>query len=143
MIEFFENFTEKDHKERSDKIISTKFERGQIMDPKLKPEFEQYFNKVRHLSERNYIKYKLKINPLSIDRGHTTYHLDHIYSVKDAFENNIPIEVVSPWTNLRIIESSINILKRARSDKTLEQLFEDFYKEQNYVVTSYTKRRIN
>ncbi len=50
------------------------------------------------------------------------YHKDHIYSVRDGFENDIPPSVVSAPPNLRMIHGKPNLLKGRKSDRTLEEM---------------------
>ena len=50
------------------------------------------------------------------------YHKDHIYSVRDAFENGIPPFVVSAPPNIRMIEGKPNLSKGRKSDCTLEEM---------------------
>jgi hypothetical protein len=113
----------------TEKILKTKFDKGIITDPALKSEFETYYNAVRNLSDRNYKKHKTLINPCNFCRGRTSYHLDHIFSIKEAYENNVSVEVVSHVSNLRMLKYDKNIAKGGLSDKSLSELFEDFYKE--------------
>jgi hypothetical protein len=50
------------------------------------------------------------------------YHKDHIYSVRDAFENDISPFVVSSPPNIRMIEGKPNISKGRKSTCTLEEM---------------------
>lgn len=99
-----------------------------VTDPELKSGFEIYYNSVRNLSDRNYKKHKTLINPCNFSRGRTSYHLDHIFSIKEAYENNVPVEVVSHMSNLRMLKYDENIAKGGLSDKSLSELFEDYRK---------------
>lgn len=58
------------------------------------------------------------------------YHLDHIFSISEGFRQNIPAYIIGHWTNLRLLDAKSNHQKRDRCDKTVEQLFEDFFKVQ-------------
>jgi len=128
--EYYNLLSEDVLNERVDRIIQTKLKSGLITDPELRPEFEKYYIDVRHLSDRNYKKYKKIINPDNFSRGRTSYHLDHIFSIKDAFENNVPVEVVSHRSNLRMMKYDENIAKGGLSEKSLNSLFEDFYRNE-------------
>jgi len=55
------------------------------------------------------------------------YHLDHIYSRKEGFDNDVPPEIIGHWTNLRLLPARINNGKSAGCDKTIEKLYEDYY----------------
>jgi hypothetical protein len=50
------------------------------------------------------------------------YHKDHIYSVRDGFENDISPIVVSSPPNLRMIEGKPNLSKGRKSACTLEEM---------------------
>jgi hypothetical protein len=54
------------------------------------------------------------------------WHVDHIFSVTDGFLNDVPINVVSDISNLRLITDKENYKKHKKSEKTLVQLYEDF-----------------
>lgn len=88
--------------------------------------FEIYYNLVRNLSDRNYKKHKTLINPCNFRRGRTSYHLDHIFSIKEAYENIVPVEVVSHMSNLQMLKYDVNIAKGGLSNKSLSDLFEDY-----------------
>jgi len=123
---YYKNLPEEVIRERIDKILHTKLELGLITDPASKCEFDRYYADVRNLSDRNYKKHKSIINPCNFSRGRTSYHLDHIFSIKDGFENSVPVNVISHYTNLQIMKYDENIAKGGLSDKTLIELFENY-----------------
>ena len=57
------------------------------------------------------------------------YSLDHIYSKKQGFIDNVDPEIIGHWSNLRIILESENNSKQAKCDITLEQLLYNYDKE--------------
>jgi hypothetical protein len=128
MVEYYNLLSEEERTQITDKILRTKFKKGLITDPALKFDFEIYYNAVRNLSDRNYKKHKDLINPCNFSRGRTSYHLDHIFSIKEAYENNVPVEVVSHVSNLRMLKYDENIAKGGLSGKSLSELFEDYRK---------------
>ena len=87
-----------------------------------KPEFQKYANRVRWLTKLTYDKNKHTINPnnlprtlCGIDGG---YQLDHIISIKEGFERDIPIEEISSINNLQLLpweenraKGSVNAVK--------------------------------
>ena len=77
-----------------------------------------------HTKNSWYYSYS-RINPNGLERG-IECHLDHIYSQKAGFDNNVPPEVVGHWTNLRLLPAKENNGKGARCDKTIEKLYEDY-----------------
>lgn len=86
-------------------------------------EFRIYRNKVDIQTNINYRKYFYFINPQKLQRSYTNYQLDHIVSVRDGFDNNIKIDIVASPVNLRLIPSSENYKKRARSDMSIKDLY--------------------
>lgn len=128
MVDYYNSLPEEERTQLTGKILKTKFNRGIITDPALKTDFEIYYTAVRNLSDRNYKKHKSLINPCNFSRGRTSYHLDHIFSIKDAYENNVPVEVVSHESNLRMLKYDENIAKGGLSGKSLSRLFEDYRK---------------
>ncbi len=85
--------------------------------------FILYKKAIHNLSNRVYRKYKQYINPNNLKRNRYFYHLDHIYSVIDGFENNIPIEIVSNPNNLRLIPAKENHIKFSKSYITKMMLY--------------------
>lgn len=86
--------------------------------------YTQYRHRVDQYSNTQYEWNKHTIDPEG--KRSKDWHLDHIYSVNEAFMNKVPINITGDITNLRIISSDENNKKKARCDKTLEQLFEDY-----------------
>jgi hypothetical protein len=85
--------------------------------------YENYRRKVTYLSDKNYQANLSTINPENLERGHTTYHLDHIYPVILGFINKIDAELISNPKNLQILPHLENRIKHDRTDMTLD----DFY----------------
>lgn len=77
-----------------------------------------------YVTEKIYKTNKDQINPDDLKRGRSDYHIDHIYSIRDAFLNGVSIEVVSHPCNLRMLKESENKRKNGRSDITLEELYQ-------------------
>jgi hypothetical protein len=72
-----------------------------------KTAFKAYANRVRWLSEKEYLKHRDVINPdnlprtlCGIDEG---YQLDHKISIKKAFDLGMPEETVATIENLQLI----------------------------------------
>jgi transposase len=79
-------------------------------------EYKKYSNKVRRLTEKNYVKCLDIINPnnyprtlCGVDGG---YQIDHKLSVRFCYDNNISEEVCACLDNLQMIEWSKNLNKR-------------------------------
>jgi len=84
---------------------------------------------VRRLSDKNYQKFFSEI-PNAKKRSRD-YHLDHKFSIKEAFDRNIPIEVVSHYKNFEIIDGRLNESKGSDSSITLKTLINDIKKSTN------------
>ena len=50
------------------------------------------------------------------------FHLDHKYSIKEGFDNNIPIYLIANKNNLQIIEAEKNIKKNKKCSISIEEL---------------------
>lgn len=84
-----------------------------------------YRYRVFYQTEKNYKTNLDLVNPDKLERSrYGAYHIDHIYSIRDAFLNDVPIEVVSHPCNLRMMSESENKRKNGRSDITLEELYQ-------------------
>jgi len=51
------------------------------------------------------------------------YDLDHKFSIKDGFNNDIDPKVIGHWKNLEIIKASINRTKSRNSSTSLEEIY--------------------
>ena len=85
------------------------------------------YNRHTHrLSNLNYLVYYNQINPNGLKRSRYGYHLDHIYTIIDGFNNGILSEVIASPINLQMLPYSVNISKHGRSDMTKEELFQKY-----------------
>lgn len=57
-----------------------------------------------------------------IDINKNAYHLDHIVSITDGFNNKIDPKIIGSIYNLRFIPANENMKKKQHSDMTIEQL---------------------
>ena len=78
-------------------------------------EFRKYARACRGLSQRWAKLHGYKL-------GQQTFHVDHIYSIRDGFMNKISPLIISHPANLRILEASKNSSKGPKSEMTLEEL---------------------
>jgi hypothetical protein len=78
-------------------------------------EYRKYSGKVRRLTEKNYVKYFMIINPNNYPRTLCGvcggYQLDHILSVRFCYDNNISEEKCADVGNLQIVEWLQNLNK--------------------------------
>jgi hypothetical protein len=101
-------------------LLETFYDKLGWTRPENRNEFALYQEIVRRKSNENYKLYFDEI-PNAKNRSRE-YHLDHKYSIKEAFDNKIPIEVVSHYKNLQIINGRLNESKGTSSSILLEDL---------------------
>lgn len=87
---------------------------------------QQYRHRAQQYANTQYERYKHILDPNGL-RG-KQYHVDHIYSVTDGFLNDVPINIISDISNLRMLSDKDNYKKHQSSHKTLEELYEDYNK---------------
>ena len=115
------------------KKLKTGKENGYFYNYEQKRDFEIYRSRVDALSNEQFHKHFYEI-PFSNLRDRD-FHLDHIFSVKEGFDLCIPPIYIAHFSNLRVIPAKINVSKGIKSDKTKNQLFEDFeLYPQNYYI---------
>ena len=95
-------------------------------DETTRAELYSYKEYVDRLTNQNYIKYFYLINPEKLNRSYEEYHLDHIYSIIDGFNNGIYPEIIASPINLRMIPMKENIVKHGASLITKEELIEAY-----------------
>ncbi len=86
-------------------------------------EWDRYVYNVRRLSYTNAKKFAHLIS----GNKQEGYHLDHIVSISEGFNNQLDIEIISHYTNLRYICAQENLIKNSRSDMSIEDLKEKYY----------------
>jgi len=91
-------------------------------DPYLLNEYKQYYRKVEIETRKSIKNHSDKIQ--DYDKRGYEYHLDHIYSILDGFNNSISPKIIGHWRNLRIISKFENESKGGRSDITIYELKE-------------------
>ena len=91
----------------------------------------QYSHRCQQYANTQYQRYKDILDPEGKRGKH--WHLDHIYSVTDGFLNDIPVNVISDVTNLRLISDKENYKKHKKSEKTLVELYEGFSNSPNHL----------
>jgi hypothetical protein len=93
-------------------------------------DYSMYVRLVRYFSEHTYIEFYDDINPNNEKRGKYSnknlYHLDHIVSIKDGFDNNIPIHIMSSKYNLQMLLVEKNCSKSRNSGMEIEMLLKHF-----------------
>jgi hypothetical protein len=90
----------------------------------------QYSHRCHQYANTQYQRYKNILDPHNKRGKH--WHVDHIYSVTDGFLNDVPVNIISDITNLRLISDTDNYRKHKKSEKTLEELFQGFNQSNLY-----------
>ena len=113
----------------SDEYREEMYESGNWLRPEEKDDYLEYKEKVRRYTERQLRKHEEKFDLEK--RARNGHHVDHEYSKQSGFLNDIPPEVVSHYSNLRLIPHSVNESKGAKNSKTKKQLIKDVTKNKN------------
>ena len=104
------------------KIRNTQIDNGRWVAPEKRSEWNLYKFKVKQLTAKIYKANKEVINPNNLQLGVCDYQVDHIYSIRHGFENNIPYKLIASIHNLRMMWHTDNKSKHIRSDQTIEEL---------------------
>ena len=91
-------------------------------------EWELYKKIVYKMTEVQYRKFKEKINPNNLERGHKTYHVDHKFSVLEGFKHNIPPYIISNRCNLQMLKAKENISKDFRCSISKDELYTEVFR---------------
>ena len=111
------------------KMKAARTENGSYHSPETKSEIESYYSDVWFHTQCAWRDFHDKINPLNLPRGRGKgfYQLDHVFSISEAYKLNVLPEIVAHWTNLQMLPHELNASKYTRCDKTIMQLYEDYY----------------
>ena len=115
-----------------DKWRKTGEDNGKFTPLEKKSEWDRYTHLVRYYTNKNNLTLLENSNLRGrIDLDATSYHLDHIVSITDGFNNNVLPEIIGSIHNLRFIPAEANMKKKQRSDMTIEELQQLYYKPRN------------
>ena len=89
---------------------------------KIQPKFRKYRQEVRSVTNSQSLHELDNYDKRGVSGQDGAYHLDHIYSVADGFQNNVPAEIVGNISNLKMIPWEMNLLKNSNSWITLNEL---------------------
>lgn len=90
---------------------------------------QQYKHRAQQYAFTQYNRYKDILDPTRLRSKE--WHVDHVYSMTDGFINDVPINIISDISNLRMLPAADNYKKNKNSHKTLAALYEDFSKSQS------------
>lgn len=112
------SFVERLHNpETVNKMKETKRKKSGLLTPEDAKNYRHYARVIR---QRAQIWAKDKGYVL----GQQTYHVDHMFSILDAWNANLPAEIVNHPANLQILEAKENSSKGRKSIITLNELYE-------------------
>lgn len=92
-------------------------------EPETLKKYRDYQRIVRLKTEATIKKYSHKIP--NIEKRDRYHSIDHKYSIRSAFENNISIDVVSHWKNLEITTIYKNSSKNKKCTIEIEELIKE------------------
>jgi len=105
------------------KLVESLYDKLGWTRPEDREPFKLYQELVRRKTNDNYQTHFMLIE--SAKKRSKDFHLDHKYSISDGFKNNIPIEVISHYKNLEIINGRLNESKGTMSNILLKDLIND------------------
>ena len=109
--------------EHSERMTSKNHPRWKNYTEEDREDIKSYKAGVTQITNTNYRKYYYIINPYKLKRSRNKFHLDHIYSIIDGFNNKVPPEIIANPYNLKVITYIENISKKGNSHMTLSQLY--------------------
>ena len=102
---------------------------GRRRSDELSEKIDIYYRNVLKYTNRTFRKYKLLLEETYIRSKQ--FHLDHIYSIVDGFENNIEPRIIGSICNLQLIPEFINIQKHRKSWISKDKLLASYNKLSN------------
>lgn len=98
------------------KLKETKRKKSGLLTPKDAKNYRHYARAIRQRAQMWAVANGYQL-------GQQTYHVDHKLSILDAWNANLPAEIVNHPVNLRIIEAKKNSSKGSTSILTVEELY--------------------
>jgi hypothetical protein len=95
-----------------DKTRKTRIKNGTQINDEIVDGFINYKKIVMNKTLTIYRNNQKIINPQNLKRSKKDYHLDHLFSIKQGFLQNIPIEIISHPCNLQMIHYKDNLKKQ-------------------------------
>lgn len=117
-----------------DKTRLIRIKNGTQINDDLINSFLDYKKIIVNRSTTIYRNNTKEINPNNLKRGIKHYHIDHKYSIKQGFLNNIPIEIITHPCNLNMIWWKDNLEKQDRCDINMNELISNILEYKNCVI---------
>jgi hypothetical protein len=105
-----------------DKTRNTRIKNGTQINEDMIDDFIKYKKLVINRTITVYRNNQNMINPNNLKRSKKSYHIDHLFSIKQGYINNLPIEILSHPCNLHMIYYKENLIKQDNCWITLEEL---------------------
>ena len=107
-------------------------ESGRWLADEQKSDYERYRESVWRTTNRQDLETLENYDKRGrLDEDENAFHLDHKFSIKKGFEENIPPEIIGSLKNLEMIPGKKNCSKRANCSITKEELLDESDKVQN------------
>ena len=107
-----------------DKTRNTRIKNGTQINDEMIDGFLEYKKVAINRTITIYRNNQRIINPESLKRSKKSYHIDHLFSIKQGFLSNLPVEVISHPCNLHMIYYKENLVKQDNCWITLSELLE-------------------
>jgi hypothetical protein len=120
--------------DRINKMIKTNTELGIFLPKSKRNEFKDYRFKIINIIKRNLQLYGNEKfgegweNLIGNVHLHKDYHIDHNFSVKEGFINNVDPEIIGHIENLQLLTKLENCTKKAECYISLQELLENINK---------------
>ena len=105
-----------------DKTRTTRIKNGTQINDEVIEGFSDYKTVVMNRTITIYRNNKIIINPKNLKRSKKEYHIDHLFSIKQGFLQNIPIEIITHPCNLQMIYYKDNLKKQDECWITKDEL---------------------
>ncbi len=105
-----------------DKTRTTRIKNGTQINDEVIEGFSDYKKVVMNRTITIYRNNKIIINPKNLKRSKKEYHIDHLFSIKQGFLQNIPIEIITHPCNLQMIYYKDNLKKQDECWITKDEL---------------------
>jgi len=122
-----------------DKTREIRIRNGTQIDDNLIESFLIYKKIIVNRSTTIYRNNVNEINPMNLKRGIKNFHIDHKYSIKQGFLNNVPIEIISHPCNLTMIWWKDNLEKQDKCNITLKELISNILRYENKNIIKQSK----
>jgi len=87
-----------------------------------------YQETVRRLTEKSIREEYLE----NVQHRSRQYHVDHLLSIREGFEQDVPPDLVAHICNLRVVHARDNLRKGQKSSLTFSELLEEITERDSY-----------